>query len=409
MGEDAVNSSPFGVLEELLDGAPGPGETGVILAPPGLGKSVLAVHLALEALFRDEQVLHVVIGDSVDHLRAHYDAVVEALGRRLRLRDWAARVLRAERHRMILSYRSLDPAAIRGALAMLTTAASFRPTMVVLDGVDGSDALGALGEAGKLAAELDASVWLTVTGGPAHLGEEAPVQVLRLVPAAGTVHLAVRGAGGQERVLEAELDPRTLLVLGLDRDPTDRPAEAPAPVHCTLFSGGARGSEETFGLAAERFGLREVNFTFEGHRQARTVGSVLLGERELAAGDVSLVYVSRRLNRTYNTEGTLIRRVLQTLWHMVSRSQQVFVVGVIQADGTVTGGTGWAVELARMWNKELWVFCQERNLWFRWENGEFQEGSPRIRTVHFTGTGTRYLTDAGRRAIVGLFERSFVS
>jgi hypothetical protein len=92
---------------------------------------------------------------------------------------------------------------------------------------------------------------------------------------------------------------------------------------------------------------------------------------------------------------------------MVSRSQQVFVVGVIQADGTVTGGTGWAVELARMWNKELWVFCQERNHWFRWDSSEFQEGVPRIRTVHFTGTGTRYLTDAGRRAIVGLFERSF--
>jgi hypothetical protein len=124
-------------------------------------------------------------------------------------------------------------------------------------------------------------------------------------------------------------------------------------------------------------------------------------------GDVSLTYVSRRLQRSYNDGGGLIRGVLQTIWHMVSRSQQVFVIGEIQEDGTVRGGTGWSVELARMWNRELWVFDQAREGWYRWDGHAFTAGRPEITAPHICGTGTRKVTDAGRRAIEVLFQDSF--
>ena len=138
----------------------------------------------------------------------------------------------------------------------------------------------------------------------------------------------------------------------------------------------------------------------------RARGRYELSPRELAAGDVSLVYVSRRLNRTYS-EGRLIRRVLQTIWHMVSRSQQVFVIGAIQEDGTVKGGTGWSVELARMWNKSLYVFDQDRPGWFQWDGQDWQACNPVIEAIHYTGTGTRYLNQEGQKAVRELFERSF--
>ncbi|MBT3218447.1 MAG: hypothetical protein HN348_05095 [Proteobacteria bacterium] len=181
---------------------------------------------------------------------------------------------------------------------------------------------------------------------------------------------------------------------------------APTPADCTLFSGGAKGAEASFGAMAAKWGMREVNFTFEGHKQARRAGRYELSTRELAAGDVSLVYVSRRLNRTFS-EDSLIRRVLQTIWHMVSRSQQVFVVGRIQDDGTVVGGTGWSVELARMWSKALWVFDQKEGTWFRWGGHDWLPGVPVIETIYIAGTGTRYLEDSGHKAIKDLFERSF--
>ena len=42
------------------------------------------------------------------------------------------------------------------------------------------------------------------------------------------------------------------------------------PEDCILFSGAAQGAEAAFGEAAERYGIEEVNFTFEGHSDART-------------------------------------------------------------------------------------------------------------------------------------------
>jgi hypothetical protein len=173
-----------------------------------------------------------------------------------------------------------------------------------------------------------------------------------------------------------------------------------------LYSGGASGTEEAFGSAAERHGLREVNFTFAGHVQARSRGAHPLTERELAEGDVSLAYVSRRLRRSYSSSA-LIRRVLQSLWHQVRNAQVVLVVGTIQEDGTVTGGTGWSVELARMWNKRLWVFDQEKEGWYRWSNDEWVSDTPVLGAESFCGTGTRYLSPVGREAIDALFARSF--
>jgi hypothetical protein len=174
----------------------------------------------------------------------------------------------------------------------------------------------------------------------------------------------------------------------------------------TLHSGGASGAESAFGECAERWGVREVNYTFDGHAQARSRGAHPLTEQALAQGDVSLAYVSRRLRRSYG-ESSVIRRVLQSLWHQVGASQEVFVIGAIQEDGTVTGGTGWSVELARMWNKRLWVFDQDKDTWFRWNGEDWVDGTPVIGAPTFCGTGTRYLAPNGRAAIEALYARSF--
>jgi len=43
-----------------------------------------------------------------------------------------------------------------------------------------------------------------------------------------------------------------------------------------LFSGGIKGAEAEFGEQAERFGIEEVNFTFEGHTVIRPRGRRIL-------------------------------------------------------------------------------------------------------------------------------------
>lgn len=181
------------------------------------------------------------------------------------------------------------------------------------------------------------------------------------------------------------------------------------PADVILFSGGAPGAEACFGVSAERHGIEEVNFTFDGHRIERRRGIRMLNHEELLTGDVSLEYVSRLMHRRY-TEGPKLRKVLQTLWYQVNSGQEIYVVGTILDDGTVRGGTGWGAEFAKLCNKPLWVFDQERDGWFRWDGTGWQAAGaapPVISHPHVTGTGTRTLRDNGREAIAALFARSF--
>jgi hypothetical protein len=68
---------------------------------------------------------------------------------------------------------------------------------------------------------------------------------------------------------------------------------------------------------------------------------VMLSEEDLAQGAVSEVYLEAHMHRSYpKTE--LFRKTLQTIWHQVKTASEVFVIGVIQDDKTVKGGTGWA-------------------------------------------------------------------
>ena len=41
------------------------------------------------------------------------------------------------------------------------------------------------------------------------------------------------------------------------------------PSDCILFSGGTAGAEAEFGARAERHGIEEVNFSFDGHQIER--------------------------------------------------------------------------------------------------------------------------------------------
>ena len=176
---------------------------------------------------------------------------------------------------------------------------------------------------------------------------------------------------------------------------------------CVLFSGAAGGAEAEFGAAAERHGIEEVNFSFESHPDARRRGIRVLTHKELEHGDVSLAYVSRLMHRHYpNTP--LFKKVLQSIWHQVNSGQEIYVVGKILDDDTVKGGTGWGAEFAKLCNKPLFVFDQDRDGWSVWTGEAWEKhDAPVIQHPHFTGTGTRFLERNGRAAIGALFQRSF--
>ncbi len=174
----------------------------------------------------------------------------------------------------------------------------------------------------------------------------------------------------------------------------------------TIYSGGHRGAEAEFGKTAERWGIQEVNFSFEDHAIERERGVYILSADELDKGDVSMAIVSLRMGRTY-AKTEKIRKVIQSIFHMVNKGYHVIAIGWIQPDDTVKGGTGWGVELAKLFNRPVHVYDQDKEEWFAWKDHHWVNDIPVITDDSFASTGTRNLNAAGTRAIHELFERSF--
>jgi hypothetical protein len=415
--------SPMRVFENSMHGGLGRGNVGVVASRHGVGKTPLLVQIALDDLMRDRRVLHISHEHAVDHVRAYYSEIFHDLCTVTKLADPEAVRLDVERHRLILSLMTqggIKPpiAKVLEAVAFARDVAHFEPDVVIIDGFDfASDTL-ALESLGALARDLRVELWLS-----AHTPPTAPQPPLVPFPVAGVakwvnvvVYLQPEGDVVRLRLLKdhenadladlhLRLDPHTLRVIDEDVRPSERP---PNPRRFRLISGGGKGAEAAFGACAERWGVAEVNFTFQGHRLLeRGRGTVVLDDKELKKGDFSLLYVSKRLNRVLS-EIPLVRNVLQTIWHQINHASQVFVVGAVQDDNTVRGGTGWGAELARLWKKPLFVFDQKKGAWLKWSGTAWQlAGQPSIGSESFAGIGTQHLTEEGRRAIEDLFRRSF--
>jgi hypothetical protein len=111
-----------------------------------------------------------------------------------------------------------------------------------------------------------------------------------------------------------------------------------AKENCTLFSGGLKGAETAFGEAAEKWSVKEVNYCcYSNQKTNRQKNLVVLSDDELKRGDISMELVSKMMSRTYY-ETEKIRKVLQTIFHMVNKGHQVFVIGTILEDRQYSKG-----------------------------------------------------------------------
>ncbi len=425
--------SPMRVFEKSMHGGLGRGNVGLVAARPGVGKTPVLVHIALDDLLRDRKVLHISHEHAVDHVRAYYDEIFHDLASVSRLADPQSVRLDVERHRLIFSLMTQAvnaPMSLRGGHSSIAKimetvdfardVAHFEPDVIIIDGFDFVNATDdAVKELAYLAKKRDVELWFSghSAGLPEKSGElPGPLQpfapfldvVVYLQPERDVVRLRLLKDHDNKDLadLHLRLDPHNMRVIDEDVPPTSERARDPRRYKC--ISGGNKGAESEFGACAERWGLTEVNYTFDGHRLLdRSRGIVTLGEDDLKKGDFSLVNASRRLNRTLS-EIPLVRSILQTIWHQITNASQVFVIGVIQTDNTVRGGTGWGAELARLWKKPLFVFDQTKRTWFRWSGSTWEIAhQPTITSETFAGVGTQSLNDDGKAAIHDLFLRSF--
>lgn len=172
-----------------------------------------------------------------------------------------------------------------------------------------------------------------------------------------------------------------------------------------VIHGGHKGAEAAFGRAAEAWGISETTISFEGHAMERSRNVEVLDDATLRQGRVSMEFVFQRMGRRF-VRGKGLQRVIKSMFQVVVRSDELYSVGWIQEDGTVKGGTGWGVELAKLFNRRLHVFDQGRDGWYHWTGAAWEKAEPTLVGPKVGATGTRNLSAAGKQGIRELFERS---
>ena len=431
MYQKEVNQlSPIRILEASIHGGLGKGNLGLVMARAGVGKTACLVQIALDDLLRERPVLHVSLDQTMDHVLSWYDALFDDLATMTEMDEAEAARQMVQKHRMIAAFTDHDlwPDRLEKTVEMFSKHLQFRPAAILVDGypwtshstTENAAMIGAFKSYAKM---LGSELWMSAQTHRSATGDHptrlpAPYdQCEQLIDVA--IYLEPHGSDVAVRLLRDHgnadpsdvrltLHPDTLRLMDSTASSADRRRKVKVPNSAyALLSGGARGAEAEFGACAEKWGLTELNFSFDGRDPERSRGLVNLTDEELGQGAVSQVYLQAKMHRNY-PDTPFFRKMLQTIWHQVSTAGEVFAVGLVQPDGTVRGGTGWAVELARQWHKPVHVFDQEKNGWFCWQDGSWAPvKEPVITERRFCGTGTRSLADSGRQAIRDLFLRSF--
>ncbi len=418
--------SPLRILEASMHGGLGKGNLGVVMARAGVGKTACLIQIALDDLMRNRSVLHIALGhQTIDHVHSWYDALFDDMAQLTQLQDRSAVASEVANHRIIhaVPENRLKDDELQKILSLYHDHLQFEPDAVIVDGYDWDGSASEIGEnlnaLKAIATRIDAELWFSARSHRATTGSKLTEITKPCSDHVGLLDVVIALEPEEDHVSirmlkdhDAETPNDTVLQLQCDTMRLVAPNGSPltsrlAPSACTLLSGGAKGAEAAFGALAEQWGMAEINYSFDGHAPARTRGVIRLSDADLARGAVVPSYIQSHMHRTYPQTLTF-RRLLQSIWHQVNTARQVFVVGIVNEDNTVKGGTGWAAELAKHLHKDLFVYEQERRQWLTWKDDAWTPVSdPRITAARFTGCGTQTLSDDGQAALSALFERSF--
>lgn len=166
------------------------------------------------------------------------------------------------------------------------------------------------------------------------------------------------------------------------------------------YSGGAEGSDQYWDIIGKRYGFNNhTHYHFEYRDIFDKYYLTLLAQKDLNKADEYLKKANLTLKRKFPTSSNYIDNLLRRNYYQVINSEGIFAIGVLNKDKqTVKGGTGWAVELGKLFNKKIYVFDQELDQWFTWDykNQFFTISEVPLLTYTYAGIGTRELKENGK-------------
>ncbi|RMG97834.1 MAG: cytoplasmic protein [Candidatus Dadabacteria bacterium] len=221
---ELVARNPLRILDQTREGGLAPGQVGLVAARAGTGKTAFLIQVALDNLLRGNPVLHVSIGDTVNHVKAWYEELFRDLADGYELERSREVWTEVERNRFIMTFRvqSFSVQKLEERLVDLVEQSIFSPRTVVVDGFDAGDDLEAiLEDLGAFARSRGLKVWVAVR---THRGQGEQDDewantlpkaqlALTLDPGPEGIELrVVRAPGTQGDENPLVLDPRTFLL-----------------------------------------------------------------------------------------------------------------------------------------------------------------------------------------------------
>lgn len=186
-------------------------------------------------------------------------------------------------------------------------------------------------------------------------------------------------------------------------------------------SGGAEGSDTYFNQIGKEYGVRTIDYSYKT-KYHKSDDKFEISDEDYNEGIAQI----NTANKTLNRFG--IHRYMNLLarnWAQVKYSDVIYAIGSIMKPGQKTskgyynkskfevidGGTGYAVQMGINNNKDIFVFDQNKGIWYRWSYTSLRfvefDKDIKIFSNNFAGIGTREINDIGIDAIRQLYKNTF--
>lgn len=189
----------------------------------------------------------------------------------------------------------------------------------------------------------------------------------------------------------------------------------------TCHSGGAIGADTHWEEIGKKFRVKTRAYSYKT-KSHTTPNKVEISDDDYIEG-VGEVNRANLILKRYGINKFM--NLLARNWAQVKYSEQVFAIGTFIRPGekdskgytnkgtidVVSGGTGYACAMCINSGKELFLFDQVRDNWFRWSytsNSFVQlKNCPKITKQNFAGIGTREIKQNGIDQIEMVYKLTF--
>ena len=201
---------------------------------------------------------------------------------------------------------------------------------------------------------------------------------------------------------------------------TNADENAVLPKDYTNHSGGATGSDTAWLEIGKEFGVVNQKHYYHGTKTPN--GNTEISEEDYNEGRYEAAKAANyNYGYKYDTmkDDRLIRNWAQVKYsdeivaigHLVKRGEKLFPSKAndtrVAENVAVTGGTGYAVAMAILHNKPVYVYDQVRKQWYKNIEGKWSKSEVPTLTKNFAGIGTREINEDGKQAIRDVYEKTF--